>query len=663
MSEMIRKLEKYRKRSFPFRLFLILGILAITNTGCDDTDEPVVKDPGFAITGVSIPSTLDVLRDAEIMITGKGFEIGDQIHFTSKNGNSEKYSTTVTSVTPQSATFSIPTGILSGNYTITVSRSDKSLMLGSLSLSIIVDATIPDKEGMTVKGIVYSDGVGIPGVVVSDGFEVTVTDENGIYYLPSAKEHGYVFISVPGNYEVPYVNNLPQFFQRLSPGSTVERKDFSLVKTDNTDHVVIAMADWHLAGRNNDLEQFRSGFLVDVNKTIADYKAAGKKVYGLTLGDMSWETYWYDNKFALPEYLMEMYKINCPIFNVMGNHDNDPYFQGDWLSEQTYKRLVGPSYYAFNLGDVHYIVLDNIDYINTGGSQGVSGSRNYNTTIVQRQKEWLIKYLATIVDKSKPVVIGMHAPLYNRPQVDANGNYQKDFYLSGGSTLVSDLAEFTNVHILTGHSHINYAVEGTSSLMEHNIGAVCATWWWTGRNGYAGNHIGKDGSPGGYAVWEMAGDDIEWYYKSTGYDRGYQFRTYDLNTVHINAAAHAPNSTDVALAPYAGEYASPGNQNEILINVFAYDDEWTVEVKENGSKLDVKRVNALDPLHIISYTAKRLNVGSVPTSSFVTHNTSHLFKTKATSATSPLEITVTDRFGNIYSETMERPKEFTYLMR
>ena len=160
MSEMIRKLEKYRKRSFPFRLFLILGILAITNTGCDDTDEPVVKDPGFAITGVSIPSTLDVLRDAEIMITGKGFEIGDQIHFTSKNGNSEKYSTTVTSVTPQSATFSIPTGILSGNYTITVSRSDKSLMLGSLSLSIIVDATIPDKEGMTVKGIVYSDGVG-----------------------------------------------------------------------------------------------------------------------------------------------------------------------------------------------------------------------------------------------------------------------------------------------------------------------------------------------------------------------------------------------------------------------------------------------------------------------------------------------------------------------
>lgn len=643
--------------------FLIVGIIAVMYASCANTDEPIGKDPGLTITGVSIPSTLNVSRNGDITITGKGFEMEDQIHFSSGNEATEKYTSTVHSITSQSATFTTPSGISSGNYTLAVSRDGKSVTLGTVLLNVVVDATIPDKAGMTVKGIVYSDGVGIPGVVVSDGFEVTVTDEYGIYYLPSKKENEYVFISVPGNYEVSQVNNLPRFFQRLSPGASVERKDFSLLKTDNTDHVVIAMADWHLANRNNDLEQFRSGFLADVNKTIADYKAAGKKVYGLTLGDMSWETYWYENNFALPEYLVEMYKINCPIFNVMGNHDNDPYFQGDWLAEQTYKRVVGPSYYAFNLGDIHYIVLDNIDYINSGGAQGVSGARNYNTTIVPRQREWLKKHLATIEDKSKPIVIGMHAPLYARPQVDANGNYQKNFYTAGGNLLVSELEGFSNVHVLTGHSHINYAVEASSSLMEHNIGAVCATWWWTGRNGYAGNHIGKDGSPGGYAVWEMNGTDMEWYYKSIGYERGYQFRAYDLNTVHINAATHAPNSSDDLLAPYAGEYASPGTQNEVLINVFGYDDAWKVEVKENGNSLDVKRVNALDPLHVISYTAKRLNAGAVPTSSFVTHTTSHLFKAKAASATSPLEITVTDRFGNIYSETMERPKEFTYLMR
>ena len=40
-----------------------------------------------------------------------------------------------------------------------------------------------------------------------------------------------------------------------------------------------------------------------------------------------------------------------------------------------------------------------------------------------------------------------------------------------------------------------------------------------------------------------------------------------------------------------------------------------------------------------------------------------MFKTKASNATSTLLIKVTDRFGNVYTETMERPKAFNYMMR
>ena len=65
--------------------------------------------------------------------------------------------------------------------------------------------------------------------------------------------------------------------------------------------------------------------------------------------------------------------------------------------------------------------------------------------------------------------------------------------------------------------------------MEHNTAAVCATWWWTGKSGYAGNHICKDGSPGGYGVWEIDGTDARWFYKSMGKPQNYQFRSYDLN--------------------------------------------------------------------------------------------------------------------------------------
>lgn len=71
----------------------------------------------------------------------------------------------------------------------------------------------------------------------------------------------------------------------------------------------------------------------------------------------------------------------------------------------------------------------------------------------------------------------------------------------------------------------------------------------------------------------------------------------------------------------------------------------------------------LDPLHIISYEAIRLNVGSAPTSSFVTSKTAHMFKAKASGTASPILIKVTDRFGNIYTETMSMPKDFVLTMR
>jgi hypothetical protein len=202
--------------------------------------------------------------------------------------------------------------------------------------------------------------------------------------------------------------------------------------------------------------------------------------------------------------------------------------------------------------------------------------------------------------------------------------------------------------------------------MEHNIAAVCATWWWTGKSGYAGNQICKDGSVGGYAVWEIDNADLEWYYKSIGYDKNYQFRTYDLNTIHITAEKYAPAANNTyagKLAGYAGVYASSNSNNEVLINVWGYDKNWTVDVSEGATPLTVTRVSQKDPLHIISYEAKRLNVNAEPTSSFITNNTSHLFKVTASSPTSTLSIKVTDSFGNEYTETMTRPKNFDYGMR
>lgn len=653
--------NKSRNKSVILFMFMILTVSAITFFGCKGDPDPD-DEPALKITGVSIPSTIDVEAEGDITITGKGFVAGDQIQIVLTTDAGKVYLITVASVTATSVTFTLPAGVTSGTYKITVFRGDDSLYLGSTSINIISGDEIPDIAGMTIKGMVFCNGEGIPGVTVSDGFEVTVTNEDGIYYLASLKKHGYVFISVPGNYEVTRSNNLPQFYKILAGGTAVERKDFSLISTDNIKHVVLTMADMHLANRNDDISQFNSGFLPDINTTISSCIADGAKVYGLTLGDMSWDAYWYENNYGLSDMTTQLNKVNCTVFTTMGNHDNDPYIASDWLAEAKYRSVIGPTYYSFNLGNIHYVVLDDIQYVNTGGSQGTIGDRNYYDVVIANQLAWLAKDLATITDKSAPLVIAMHAQLNSNPTLNASGEQTSNIALNNGSTLLSYLQSFTNVHIVTGHTHVNYAVENSETVMEHNTAAVCATWWWTGKSGYAGNHICTDGSPGGYGIWEMNGTAVKWYYKSIGKSKSYQFRAYDLNKTHITAAAFAPGSTDDLLAPYAGVYAATNTNNEVLINVWGYDPDWTVEVKEAGSPLTVKRVSALDPLHIISYEAMRLNAGATPTESFCTNSTAHMFKTTATSPTSTLDITVTDRFGNVYTQTMTRPKDFSRTM-
>tara|TARA_R110002073_G_scaffold336208_1_gene530972 strand:- start:115339 stop:117324 length:1986 start_codon:yes stop_codon:yes gene_type:complete len=631
---------------------------------CQDKGEIEFNEENdFNITGVSIPSNIDVTDGGEVTLTGKGFKIGDKIELVSSLDTSIKYTSNVTAVTAGTVTFSVPVNFTTGNYRLTVVRGTERLLLGATLLNLVADTDIPDVDGMTVKGVVYSDGKGISGVVVSDGYEVTVTDAQGVYYLPSLKKTGFVFISIPGNYEVVNTGNAPQFFKRLSNStSTVEQKDFSLIKVDNQKHVVIPMADWHLANRNNDLDQFNNKVLPDVNATIDKYAADGTKVYILTLGDMTWDLYWYDNNFGLNEYIPYMNKLNSPVFNLIGNHDYDPYYANDWEAENKYREVLGPTYYSFNLGDVHYLVLDDVEYLNSGGSIGTVGSRNYNYTISSDQMEWIKKDLAAVTDKSTPIVVAMHTPLYRKPTLDSNGNQINQLYLTNGSTLVDNLKEFSTVHVLTGHTHVNYRVEEEANLMEHNTAAICATWWWTGKNGYAGNHICKDGSPGGYSVWKINGKDMQWLYKGIGHGEDYQFRTYDLNTIHITAAEFAPNSTDEALAEYAGPYANQNANNEVLINLWGYESQWLIEVKENGLTLNVTRISAKDPLHIISYDALRLNAGATPTGAFATNDTPHLFKVTASAPDTTLEIKVTDSFGNVFTESMVRPKAFSLSM-
>ena len=73
-----------------------------------------------------------------------------------------------------------------------------------------------------------------------------------------------------------------------------------------------------------------------------------------------------------------------------------------------------------------------------------------------------------------------------------------------------------------------------------------------------------------------------------------------------------------------------------------------------SSKIEIKNY---------SIEAKRLNVGATTTADFVSYATAHMFKATASNATSTVKIKVTDRFGNTYSETMNRPKSLSCSMK
>jgi len=531
-----------------------------------------------------------------------------------------------------------------------------------LIISVNQNGLISNKQGMTIKGLVSCDNAGVPNVVVSDGYEVTVTDAHGVYYLPSKKHNQYVFISVPGNYEVPCIGRAPQFFKRLTKEvNVVERCDFELTAVCNNKHVVLTMADLHLANRADDIAQFEK-MLVDINEVIDGYQSSGNKVYVLTLGDLTWDGYWYKNNFTLANYVPYMNRINAPVFNTIGNHDNNPYVVGDWGSQQFFRDVLGPNYYSFNLGRVHYLVLDDIVYNNTGGAQGIVGKRDYINNITSEQIEWIKKDLEKVNDKSAPLIIALHIPVFTAPDVNNCAKCR----LINSDVFLNCLSDFSDVHIISGHTHNNSNYVYSNAIMEHTTAAVCATWWCTGSNGMAGNHICRDGSVGGYGVWEIDNKAVQWYYKSTGYDRSYQFRTYDLNSIEMTAVKYAPyaNATYAAkVVNFADVYAIAGTANEVLINVWGYDPDWTITVKEGESILPVTRVLAKDPLHIISYAMAKLNLNTNPSSGFLTSNTTHMFKVTTSSPVSTLILQVTDRFGHNYSETMTRPKYLTTNMR
>ncbi|BAV05646.1 3',5'-cyclic AMP phosphodiesterase CpdA [Filimonas lacunae] len=458
-----------------------------------------------------------------------------------------------------------------------------------------------DVSSITLRGRVHSKGKGIAGVAVTDGINIAQTDKNGEYELLSNATAQFVYISVPSGYAFPEEKGIAAFYKPISKAAVV-KNDFALDKleVDDRKHHFVVWADPQVKNKS-DVEQLVKQSVPDLKELVKSLPA-GTLIHGIGCGDLVW-----DELELFEDYKKAVALTGVPFYNLIGNHDMDLEARTDDLSAHTFKQQFGPTYYSFNRGDIHYVVLDDVFFL--------GASKNYIGYITENQLQWLEQDLA-LVKPGSMIVVNLHIPTYT-----GQGRRMKKKEDEPGGTVANRkqlykmLAPF-KAHIMSGHTHFNDNWE-EGDIMEHNHGTVCGAWW-TGP-------ICGDGTPAGYGVYEVDGSDIKWYYKGTGMTKDKQLRIYEKGRVK--------------------EYP-----DEISANVWNWDNKWKVEWYEDGVlKGEMQRRVSFDPWAAELYLGPQLPVKR----KFVEPNlTDHMFFAKPTGQATKITVKATDRFGNIYEETI-----------
>ncbi|MDT8341789.1 MAG: calcineurin-like phosphoesterase family protein [Longimicrobiales bacterium] len=452
-----------------------------------------------------------------------------------------------------------------------------------------------------VRGQVVVGGRGLAGVAVTDGFQVVATASDGSYQMVTRADRPFVYLTLPAGYRIPAGPGVvARFHQPLSPdaaGEAVASFDLETLPGGDERHTVLALPDiqtetaWEMA-------RFHAETVPDLRATAA---AAAGPVLGVSVGDIM-----FDDLSLYPEYERGVAQVGGPFFQVVGNHDLDFQGRGDEASTATFSRRFGPRYYSFDRGAVHYVVLDDVLW----HGSGYIGYLGYD------QLAWLEADLAR-VEPGKPVVVFLHIPaLGSRHERDGRTRPGDSVSVTNREILFRLLEPF-RAHLVSGHTHENDHL-WHGALHEHVSGTVCGAWW--------SGDICADGTPNGYSVYEVAGEEVRWRYQATGMPADYQMRLYPRG-----ADAHAPE--------------------EMVANVWDADERWTVVWYENGQRRGrMARRQGLDPRAVAEHSGPdrprhRPWVDPYPTR--------HLYYAPVPPGHGALSVEATDPFGQVYRAALE----------
>jgi hypothetical protein len=359
----------------------------------------------------------------------------------------------------------------------------RCLFIAIAVISFILAASCEAKSEVTVEGTVFGDldadgtrdagEAGIPDILVSNGMTVTVTDEGGNYQIP--EEGDFVFITIPNDYipTTPWYRGITgrDFDFGLGPAPEKNRDEF----------VFVQITDIHIDTEQDHIAIFEQA-IDEINDIAPAFViATGDLVLRGDEVTVSQAREWFDT------YATLIQDFEMPIYNVIGNHDvvgihceqaaqTEPGY-----NEEMYRGYFGPTYYSFDWGQYHFLVLDPNDL--------VDGQQVFR--IPDSQLEWLRQDLA--YRPAEPLLVFFHEPT---PSWD-------------NRTEVLNLLKQRQAMMFCGHWHFDILMD-SYGIPEQATSAICAEWW-----------LGPsaDGKPFGYRIIDIDGEAISTLYKAIGEER------------------------------------------------------------------------------------------------------------------------------------------------
>lgn len=455
-------------------------------------------------------------------------------------------------------------------------------LTGGLLITGCTPAKVLMGDGQSLRGRVLSKKKAVFNAVVSDGYNVVTTNKKGEFEFTPHPEAVSIFISTPSGYEFANENGISRHYRLLQEENVNKEIIFELVplSVSDNEHQFLIWADPQVA-HAKDVDKMMKQSVPDVKKLVA--AAAGALMHGITVGDIVW-----DKLELFSEYSRAVNKMGIPFFQCLGNHDMDYRNGGDETSDDTFQKTYGPTYYSFNRGEMHYVVMDNVRYLGK--------DREYDGFFQQHQLDWLIKDLS-FVPRDKTIVLCVHIPVHKGTK---------------NNQALYDILGDRNVHIMSGHTHYHVnAIKG--NIYEHNHGTVCGAWW-TGP-------ICGDGTPGGYGVYKAKGKELSWHYQSTGKDADHQMALFvnDFNDA----------------------------QKQLIANIWNYDPQWKNEYWIDDMRMgELEQFEGYDPLAYSIMLGPEL---PKPRGFAEPKLTNHLFRSLFPANAKNVKVIATDRFGNKYT--------------